>query len=102
METAINDWTALPYAMWLEECIKEMMTAKPVAIAMEMVGEDGMVSTCYYDTSPNDRACMIDAMRDDAMERWVIDNREWIKAVIDGEIDGDESDGDIDEPCETG
>lgn len=95
-----NDWSSKPFASWLEQSIKELMEANPIAIAMEMVNEDGVISTCYYNTSPNDRACMIDAMADDARERWVLDNREWIKAVMDGEIDDDDCDGDVDEPCE--
>ena len=61
-----NDWSSKPFASWLEQSIKELMEANPIAIAMEMVNEDGMISTCYYNTSPNDRACMIDAMADDA------------------------------------
>ena len=77
-----SDWTTAPYAEWLEECIKTMIEANPVAIAMEMVGEDGMVSTCYYNVSPNDRACMMDAMQDDAREMWVRDNKVIIKAFI--------------------
>ena len=64
--TTTDDWTTAPYAEWLEQSIQELVNANPQAIAMEMVGEDGLVSTCYYNTSPNDRACMIDAMRDDA------------------------------------
>lgn len=96
-----NDWSEKPFAAWLERSIKELMEANPVAIAMELVSEDGMVSTCYYNTSPNDRACMIDAMTDDARERWVIDNKEWIKAVMDGEIDDDDCEGDVDESCKT-
>ena len=84
---ANDDWSSKPYAAWLESCIREMIQADPVAIAMAIVSEDGCVSTCYYDVSPNDRACIIDAMRDDARERWLIDNREMIKAVLEG---GDE------------
>ena len=95
-----TDWSLKPFASWLEQSIKELMEANPIAIAMEMVNEDGVISTCYYNTSPNDRACMIDAMADDARERWVLDNREWIKAVMDGEIDDDDCEGDVDEPCE--
>ena len=76
------------------------MTANPIAIAMEMVDENGLVSTCYYDTSPNIRACMIDAMMDDAREEWVRGNIELIRSILDGN-DEDDSVDDEDEPCET-
>lgn len=82
-----NDWSSKPFAPWLEESIKEMMDANPVAIAMEMVDEYGMVSTCYYNTSPNDRAIMIDAMRDDGREMWIKDNRDMIMTILNGEDD---------------
>ena len=100
-----DDWTAAPYAEWLEQSIKELVNGNPVAIAMEMVSEDGLVSTCYYNTSPNDRACMIDAMRDDARFEFIRENRDEIRAILlDDYVDDedDEIDGDgIDEPCGT-
>ena len=95
-----DDWSSRPFAPWLEESIKELMTANPIAIAMEMVDENGLVSTCYYDTSPNIRACMIDAMMDDAREEWVRGNIELIRSILDGN-DEDDSVDDEDEPCET-
>ena len=95
-----DDWTALPYAQWLEECIKEMMGANPVAIAMEMVGEDGLVSTCYYNTSPNDRACMIDAMRDDARWEWLYANKEEVRAILEDEDDDELQDADTESDSE--
>lgn len=86
-----DDWTSAPYAVWLEEVIGEMVKSNPVAIAMSMVTEDGLVHTCYYNTSPNDRACMIDAMRDDARWEFIFANREEIRAILDdeGEDDGE-------------
>ena len=87
---ASDDWTEKPYAGWLEQSIKELVDANPVAIAMEMVDEQGLVSTCYYNTSPNDRACMIDAMHDDNRWEWLINNRTEVKAILDDEgVDDD-------------
>lgn len=88
---ANDDWTQKPYAGWLEQSIKELMDANPVAIAMEMVDEYGLVSTCYYNTSPNDRACMIDAMRDDSRWEWLYNNRAEVRAILSDE--GEEDDG---------
>ena len=88
------DWTTLPYAEWLETCISELVKATPVAIAMEMVGVDGNVLTCYYNTSPNDLACMIDAMRDDARFEFIKNNADEILAMLNGEDDEEECEND--------
>lgn len=91
MTTQAVDWTELPFAGWLERSIKELVDANPVAIAMEMVDKQGIVSTCYYNTSPNERACMIDAMRDDARWEWLYGNKEEIMAILSDE--GEDDDG---------
>lgn len=88
--TQNDDWTTRPFAKWLEECIREMINANPEAIAMSMVSEDGLVSTCYYNTSANDRACMIDAMRDDARWEFIFSNKEEIRAVLEDDSEGEE------------
>lgn len=94
-ETETVDWAALPFAPWLEESIQELVKAKPIAIGMEMVDEYGMVHTCYYNTSANDRACMIDAMRDDARFEFIFANKEEIRAILEDE---DEDDDGLQEP----
>jgi hypothetical protein len=101
---ANDDWTEKPFASWLEDTIRELVKANPVAIAMEMVDETGLVSTCYYDTSPNDRACMIDAMRDDARWEFIRDNREEILALLNDEDDDEDElqDADTETDCEDG
>ena len=90
--TSSNDWTAAPYAVWLEKVIGEMVKSNPVAIAMSMVTEDGLVHTCYYNTSPNDRACMIDAMRDDARWEFIKGNRDEIRAILSDDYVDEEDD----------
>ena len=95
-----DDWTAAPYAEWLEQSIQELVKANPQAIAMEMVGEDGLVSTCYYNTSPNDRACMIDAMRDDARWEWLYANKEEVRAILEDEDDDELQDADTESDSE--
>jgi hypothetical protein len=101
---ATDDWTEKPFASWLENTIRELVNANPVAIAMEMVDETGLVSTCYYDTSPNDRACMIDAMRDDARWEFIRDNREEILTLLNDEDDDEDElqDADTETDCEDG
>ena len=95
-----DDWTAAPYAPWLEEVIQTMVASNPCAIAMCMIDEDGLVSTCYYGTSPNDRACMIDAMRDDARFEFIKGNRDEIRAILSDDYvdeEDDEIEGEDDE-----
>ena len=98
--TTTDDWTAAPYAHWLEEVIQTMVASNPCAIAMCMIDEDGLVSTCYYGTSPNDRACMIDAMRDDARWEWLYANKEEVRAILEDEDDehedGENGDAEVD------
>lgn len=92
---ANDDWTEKPFASWLEDTIRELVNTNPVAIAMETVDETGLVSTCYFNTTPNDRACMIDAMRDDARWEWLYENREEIRAILadEGDDEDDEQEG---------
>lgn len=95
-----DDWTAAPYAEWLEEVIRTLVESNPLAIAIEMVTEEGLVATSYYNVSPNDRACIIDAMHDDAREEWLISNKDFIKAILYGDDDIEVEDDDVepDEP----
>lgn len=95
-----DDWTAAPYAPWLEECIQELVKADPCAIAMSLVDKDGLVSTCYYNTSQNDRACMIDAMRDDARWEWLYANKEEVRAILEDEDDDELQDADTESDSE--
>lgn len=96
-----QDWTSAPYAEWLEQSIQELVKAKPTAIAMEMVAEDGTIATCYYNTSPNERACMIDAMRDDALIEFIKNNADLVISLLNGEDDEDDCGDDEDEPSKT-
>lgn len=100
MTATTDDWTAAPYALWLEECIQELVKADPCAIAMSLIDKDGLVSTCYYNTSPNDRACMIDAMRDDARWEWLYANKEEVRAILEDEDDDELQDADTEADSE--
>lgn len=95
-----DDWTAAPYAPWLEEVIQTMVASNPCAIAMCMIDEDGLVSTCYYGTSPNDRACMIDAMRDDARWEWLYANKDEVRAILEDEDDDELQNADTESDSE--
>lgn len=99
-----DDWTALPYAEWLEDVIRDMVEMKPYCIAMQMITVEGDVNTCYYNVNMNDRDVMIGAMQDDNRMRWLKEHREEIMEILsdewvddeddeeDGENDGDDID----------
>ena len=42
-DTLSDDWTAAPYAPWLEEVIQTMVASNPCAIAMCLIDVDGLV-----------------------------------------------------------
>ena len=87
--TPIDEFFDKPYAPWLESCFRELAEIDPVSIAMQMIDKDGKVYSCYFNTSANDRAIMIDGMREDDRFAWLHDNREEIVAILKGE-DGDD------------
>lgn len=94
-----GDWASAPYAQWLEESIRDMVEFKPISIAMQMMDSTGLVETRYYNTTPNGRACMVDAMRDDTLWEWLVANREEIRAILGDE--GEDEDDDDDELQDT-
>lgn len=96
-----GDWASAPYAQWLEESIRSMVLFQPKSIAIQMMNDIGLVETCYYNTTPNDRACMVDAMHDDSMWEWLIANREEIREILGDEGEDDDDDGLQDADTET-
>jgi len=105
IETSDN-WTAAPYAEWLEDVIRDLVAANPICIAMEMITEDGEINTCYYNVDMNDRDVMIGAMQDDNRMRWFKNHREeLLKILSDDWVDDDygdvEDEDGVDEPSET-
>ena len=53
-----------PFTPWLENVVKELFDIQPTAIAMQMRDDGGKCYTCYWDVSADDRAVMIDAMKE--------------------------------------
>ena len=90
-----DDWTAAPYAGWLENVIRTMVEADPVCIAMEMITDDGEVYTCYYNTDMSDRDVMISAMHDDNLMRWIKEHREDIMDILSDDWAEDEDDDEL-------
>lgn len=78
------------FVPWLESVIKEVFDIDPVAIAMQMRDKDGKPYTCYWEVSPDDRAIMIDAMKDDARMDWLRNNKDLVLEILnEEEVDDD-------------
>ena len=72
----------------------ELFDICPVCIAMQMIDANGQAFTCYWNVNQNDRAVMLDSMREDGLLDTIRNNRELINAILNGE------DGDDDGLCE--
>ena len=86
-------WRDKEYTAWLEGTVREMVDIDPVSIAVELLDKDGVVHTCYWRVSADDRARMIGGMQDDDRMEWLMVNREAVLEILnaeDGEEDEDE------------
>ena len=91
--TTTDDWTAAPYAEWLENCIAGIVECNPVCIAMAMIDADGYIDTCFYHAHTDEIAAIINAIEDEKRMQWVRDNKEDILTILNDE-DDDVEDGD--------
>ena len=82
-----KDFTTRPYAKWLEDVVREMVGIDPVSVGMEMIDADGQVYTCYYNTSRDDRACMIGGMEDADKLDWIKVNKALIMEILNEDDD---------------
>ena len=96
----MTDYQTKPYARWVEQMLTEMFEIDPTSIALEMRDEEGKTYTCYYNTSSNDRAIMIDAMQDDARLEWVRNNKEAILELLEEDEDDEELEPDTEADSE--
>lgn len=91
----MDDLATKPYAQWLEDTVKELFDIDPVAISMQMRKADGSTYTCYWNVDPDDRAIMLDAMREDGYIEFIRNNKDEIKAIFEeDEEEDDECEGD--------
>lgn len=91
----LDEITNKPYAQWLEASIKELFDIEPVAISMQMLDAEGAAYTCYWNVAPNDRAIMMDALREDGYREYIRNNKEEIREIMgEDEEEDDNDDGD--------
>ena len=81
----IDDYASKPCAEWLEDTGMEMFDIDPVSIALEMRDDDGKTYTCYWEVSADDRAIMIDSMKEDCMMEWVVAHKDEILRILNEE-----------------
>lgn len=79
-----------PYAEWLEGVIRDLFDINPTCISMQMRDATGKAFSCYWNCSADDRAVMVDAMKQDGMLEWVRLNRREILEILNEEDEDDE------------
>ncbi len=83
-----------PYYFWLESVMGELASSDVRAISLEVVYENGEVSTQYWNCNRGDRAMMMAAMEEAQIMDTLIDNRDMLMAIIEGEgMEEEEEDG---------
>lgn len=71
-----------PYYEWLESVMEELAKSEVRAISLEVVHEDGTVSTQYWNVNRGDRALMIAAMEEAQVMETLMDNRDMLLAIL--------------------
>lgn len=79
-----------PYYEWLESVMEELAKSEVRAISLEVAYEDGTVSTQYWNVNRGDRALMIAAMEEAQVMETLMDNRDILLAILEGDDEEDE------------
>lgn len=89
------NWTEMEYTAWLEDTVREMVDIDPACIALELIDKEGVVHTCYWRVSADDRARMISGMQDDDRVEWLKVNRDIVLEILgeDEDVEEDEDEG---------
>lgn len=82
-----------PYYEWLESVMTELAAENVKSISIEIVNEDGDVSTQYWNVNRSDRALMMAAMEEAQIMETLMDNRDILMAIIEGDDEEDEDGG---------
>ena len=81
-----------PYYGWLESVMTDLEAENVKAISLEVVNEEGEVSTQYWNVNRGDRALMMAAMEEAQIMETLMDNRDILLKILEGE-DEEEEDG---------
>jgi hypothetical protein len=89
---AVMDNDKYPYYEWLEAVMENLAKNEVKAISLEVVYEDGTVSTQYWNVNRGDRALMMAAMEEAQIMDTIADNRDVLMAILEGEDEEDDDD----------
>lgn len=79
-----------PYYEWLESVMEELAKRDVRAISLEVVYEDGTASTQYWNVNRGDRALMMAAMEEAQVMETLMDNRDMLMAILEGDDEEEE------------
>ena len=89
------DVKKLPFAEWLEECIRTLAGAEPTVISIAAILKGGKVYTAYYRASIQDQLILAENIRLDATYEMIKANADTIVSAAE-EIQEEEEDDDAD------
>jgi hypothetical protein len=95
-------WAEMEYTAWLEDTVREMVDIDPACIALELIDKAGIVHTCYWRVSADDRAQMISGMQDDDRLEWLKANRDVVLEILSEEDEEEEEEEDGEDEWTTG
>ncbi len=81
-----------PYYDWLESVMTDLAAENVRAISMEVVNEEGECSTQYWNVSRGDRALMMVAMEEAQIMETLMDNRDELLAILEGDDEEEDED----------
>ena len=79
-----------PFSIWLEEVLRDLYQISPVCIQIQMRDAEGRSYTSYWNVSSEDRAILIDAIKQDAWMTWLQTNKDDIAAILSEDSDDEE------------
>lgn len=87
------NFSEFPFSEWLESVLGEMYQISPTAIMLQMIDAEGQPYTSYWNVSGDDRAILMDAIRQDAWMSWLMANKDEIAMILSEDTDDEEEGG---------
>lgn len=77
------------YALWLEQTLRELVEFGPERIAVIAMDKENNTATGYYNCTVMDKTVMAAVIQDDVMWDNLKENRDYLRALLEGEADED-------------
>lgn len=78
----MEDISKLPYAAWLEESVKTVVSVSPKSICIAATADDGTTFTGYYNADAQDKAVFSHHIQSDVTMDIIRNNAGMIKAIL--------------------